>query len=66
MLIDERLQQIQADREREIETARRVHEARAAMPRRDGGRSWFGGRPEGPVARPTRPQTGSAATDPSL
>ena len=66
MLSEDWLKVIQADREREIEAARRAHAARAAAPRRGRVRAWFAGRiAAGPAQLPGRPQTGRAATDPS-
>lgn len=54
---------IKADREREIEAARRAHDAMSAAPRRSGVRAWIRSRFSGPAKAPVRPQTGRAATD---
>jgi hypothetical protein len=64
MLSEEWLRMIQAERKREIEAARRAHEAMSAATPRSGVRSWLRSRFARPQAKaPVSPQTGRAATD---
>jgi hypothetical protein len=66
MFSEEWLRVLQADREREIEAARRAHEARTSAPRHGRFRAWFDGHfGEERTPPASRPQTGRAATDPS-
>ena len=75
MLSEEWLRVIQDDRRREIESARRVHEAREAHRATGRFRTWLDGRSAGPGGEiqtavsapclPARSQAGRAATDPS-
>jgi hypothetical protein len=54
---------IKAEREREIEAARRAHDAMSAAPRTSGVRAWLRSRFAEPGKAPVGPQTGRAATD---
>ena len=66
MLSEEWFRMLQADREREIEAARRAHEARTSAPRPGRIRTWFDGHFASEEAKlPASPQTGRAVTDPS-
>ena len=66
MLSEEWLRMILEDREREIQAAKRVHDAQAATSGRSGLRRWVESRlAEPPTPAPVSPQTGRAATDPS-
>jgi hypothetical protein len=75
MLSEEWLQVIQAEREREIEAARRAHEARSVTAQPGRVRAWLNGHLAadrgsvevlaGPAPLQPCPQPGRAATDPS-